>query len=73
MRVYVHARPEAGEELVEEMEPGRYKVWVREPPEKGLANRAIQKALAAHLNLSIEAVRIVSGATSSRKVFAVDI
>lgn len=72
MLVHVHARPGAREEMVEEMEPGRYKVWVREPAKNGLANRAIRRVLAEHFCVAEDRVKFISGGASSRKVFLVE-
>ena len=44
------------------------KVRVAEPPEKGKANKAIVKVIARALSLPVDAVSIIKGETSSRKV-----
>ena len=43
------------------------KVHVRVPPERGKANTAVEKLVAHALDISPNAVRIVSGMTSARK------
>jgi uncharacterized protein (TIGR00251 family) len=43
------------------------KVRVRVPAERGKANTAVEKLIAQALDISPNAVRIVSGATSARK------
>jgi len=45
------------------------KVRVSAPPEKGKANAAVGKLLAITLKLAKEDVQIVTGQSSSRKVF----
>ncbi len=44
------------------------KVRVRAPAERGKANAAVEKLVAAALNVPSEAVRIITGHTSPRKV-----
>lgn len=48
------------------------KVRVTAPPEKGKANKAVVKYLAARLGLPAGAVTIVSGSASPQKVIAVE-
>ncbi|QDT47792.1 hypothetical protein Pan258_18290 [Symmachiella dynata] len=48
---------------------GRLKVAVTQAPEKGKANGAIQKVLAAALGLKKSQVELVVGPTSSQKKF----
>ncbi len=44
-------------------------VRVKAPPTKGKANKAVVKVLSAHFNAS---VRIVSGATSRKKIVEIE-
>ena len=48
------------------------KVRVVAAPEKGRANQAVAKLLADALGVPAAAVRIVSGAASSRKIVEID-
>ncbi|HEY4515361.1 MAG TPA: DUF167 domain-containing protein [Candidatus Paceibacterota bacterium] len=72
MKISVQARPGAREELVEELGYGKYRVWVKEPPEKGLANKAIVYALSQYFRVTQASVRMISGHTSRNKVMIVD-
>ena len=47
---------------------GRLKVRVSAPPERGKANAAVIKLLAAELHLEKKALSIASGSTSQNKV-----
>jgi uncharacterized protein (TIGR00251 family) len=47
------------------------KVRVTAPPERGKANAAVSKAIADALGIRRECVRILSGATSARKVIEI--
>ncbi|MBL8229746.1 MAG: DUF167 domain-containing protein [Bryobacterales bacterium] len=49
------------------MEDGTRKLRVAAPADKGKANAALVAFLAAHYGVPRDAVRIVSGATSTRK------
>lgn len=73
MKFFVVVKPGAGKELVEETEDGVLKISVKEAPEKGKANAAAVKVLAKFLNIHASAVRLVSGASSRKKVFEVKI
>ncbi|MBI2024635.1 MAG: DUF167 domain-containing protein [Candidatus Harrisonbacteria bacterium] len=78
MRIIVHAHPRAKEEKVEKIsvpdsgsDQKEYKVSVKEPPVKGLANAAIAKALAQYFNIALPRVRLVSGFSSKTKIFEI--
>jgi len=51
---------------------GRVVVYVRQPPEKGKANRACRDLLSAGLGLPRGALTLVSGAGSREKVWRVE-
>lgn len=44
------------------------KMRVSAPPEKGKANRAVQKLIAGKLGIPLNSIEIISGATSPHKV-----
>ena len=68
MRINVKARPNAKEEKVEKVSETEFVVSVKEPPVKGMANRAIINALAIYFGIGSVRVKIVSGYTSRQKV-----
>ncbi len=68
MKLFITAKAGAREEKVEKIDETHYRVWVKEPPEKGRANKAIEKAIAEFLDIPKSRVALVSGATSKRKV-----
>ncbi len=68
MRIMVKAKPNAKEEKVEKISDTEFIVSVKEPPVKGLANKAIIRTLADYFNVVQVRVRIVSGYTSRQKV-----
>ncbi|MBI2064729.1 MAG: DUF167 domain-containing protein [Candidatus Yanofskybacteria bacterium] len=69
MRINVKAKPNAREEMVEEIQPGEFVVSVKEPPIQGRANTAIVKALQEYFHTPN--IRIVSGYTSRNKIIEV--
>jgi hypothetical protein len=68
MKLTIFAKPNSKEAKVEKVDETTYKVFVKEPPVKGLANRAIVNLLADYFDVSISAIRIVSGYTSRTKI-----
>jgi uncharacterized protein (TIGR00251 family) len=55
-------------EVSGELADGTLKVHVTAPPEKGKANEQVCAVLAAHYNVSLRAVQIVTGQSSARKL-----
>jgi hypothetical protein len=74
MKFWVNVKAGARKEEVNPPvgEGGEYKILVSEIPEKGKANEAVLKALAKHLGVSLFRLRLVSGATTKRKLIALD-
>lgn len=72
MKITVLAKPGAREDKIEQVDDVTYRVSVKAPPIKGMANRAIVNLLAEHFDVSPSAVRIASGYTSRNKVIEID-
>ena len=68
MKIFVKAKPNAKEELVEKIDSAHFAVSVKEPPVQGRANQAIVKALAEFFGISASRVTIISGHTSRSKL-----
>ncbi len=68
MRINVKAKPHSHEEKVEKIDEGHFLVAVKELPEDGKANAAIEKALAGYLGIAKSRVHIVSGHSSKQKI-----
>jgi len=68
----VRVQPGASRERLARMTDGTLKAAVSAPPEKGKANRAVERLLAKTLGLSVSAVRVVGGETSRRKTVRCD-
>ena len=71
MKIFVQAKPNSHEHLVERIDDQHYVVSVKEPPVQGMANRAIVKVLSEYFNTTQMHVRIVSGFTSRQKVIEI--
>jgi len=71
MKIFAKVKPGASEEKVIKIGDTNFKVWVRESPKKGKANRAVMKALAEYFNVSQSSVKIISGSTSKLKIIEI--
>lgn len=63
----------AKSEFAGEMADGTLKIRVAAPPDKGQANQEVCALLAAKYGVPREAVRILSGQTSARKLIRIDL
>jgi uncharacterized protein YggU (UPF0235/DUF167 family) len=83
MKILVKAKPFSKEERVEKIpqegfdflddKMDMYKVWIKEIPEDGKANEAVIKALAKYFDTAKSNIELIKGATSSEKVFNINI
>ena len=71
MKIFVRAKPNSFEEKVEKTDENNFIVSVKEPPVKGLANRAIIKALSDFLGVHPARIKIISGFTSKQKTIEI--
>jgi hypothetical protein len=69
--VHIRVRPGAGRDRIEGWRGEALRVSVGAPPERGKANRAVEKLLAKALGLPVSAVAVVRGASSRDKVVEV--
>lgn len=68
MRIFVKAKPNAKSEEVIKIDDTHFEISVKEPPVRGMANKAIVEALAKYFNCSRDNVKIISGYTSRQKI-----
>jgi uncharacterized protein len=71
LKIFVKARPSAREEKVEKISETNFIVWIKKPPVKGKANKAIIKALAEYFDIAPSGVVLVAGSSSRQKVFEI--
>ncbi|HLG43162.1 MAG TPA: DUF167 family protein [Planctomycetota bacterium] len=67
VRILVKVHAQAGRDRIEGVQAGRVKISVAAAPEKGKANQAVLKLLAAALGVPRSALTIVSGEASREK------
>ena len=72
MRISVKAKPKSKIEKVERIDEHHFIVFVKEPPEDGRANYAVERVLAGYFGISGSRVRITSGLSSRQKIVEVD-
>ncbi|OGC86872.1 hypothetical protein A3D70_02390 [Candidatus Adlerbacteria bacterium RIFCSPHIGHO2_02_FULL_54_18] len=71
--MYIKVRVIAGakKELIQEISAGHFKISVKEPALRNLANRRIVELVAMHYKVQVQKVRIVSGHRSPSKILSV--
>jgi hypothetical protein len=72
MRIYLKVIARSSQRKIEKVSEGDYKVWVRSIPEKGKANQEIVDVLADYFRVSPNAIKIIGGKTSSRKIIDIN-
>lgn len=73
MYIKVKAVPGAKEEYVERVSDDTFRIYVKEPPERNLANGRIREIVARELGVSTGKARMISGHRSLSKIFSVDL
>ncbi|MDD4294238.1 MAG: DUF167 domain-containing protein [Candidatus Omnitrophica bacterium] len=71
MRVNVKVVPRAKHEKIESINGG-LKVYIKQPPVDGKANKYLIKILAKHFDVKQSAVNVIAGVTSRNKIIQID-
>ena len=71
-KVYVKAKPKSRKREVKQIDQTHFEVAVTEAPERGLANRAVLKALAEYLDMPVSRLSLVSGAAWRNKIIEIE-
>ncbi len=58
-------------EKIDQIKPDEYRIWVREPAERNLANQRVKELIARELGVSASAVRMVSGHHDRSKIVSI--
>jgi uncharacterized protein (TIGR00251 family) len=66
----IKVKPLSNKNKIVKMEDGTFKIWIKSAPEKGKANKELQKYLKKITGIPVE---IVSGLTSENKTIEFDI
>jgi uncharacterized protein YggU (UPF0235/DUF167 family) len=69
--IRVKAFPDAKKEHLEEVNPNTFRVFVRESPERNLANQAVIKVVAHHLGIPAKKLIIKTGHRSLNKTLLI--
>jgi len=71
MRFFVKVKAKSKKEEIKRIDKEHFRVWVKEPPIKGRANKAVVKLFAEFFNIPKLKVMIVSGEKSKEKIVEV--
>lgn len=71
MKIFVKVKTRAKEEKIEKTGENNYAVFVKERPEKGLANKAVIKILSRYFKIPQKNVVIISGLSSRQKLIKI--
>jgi len=71
MKIFITTKAGAKERKVKRIDKQHLAIWVKERPQKGKANKAIEKTVADCLGVSKSCVSILHGKTSKHKVLEV--
>jgi uncharacterized protein YggU (UPF0235/DUF167 family) len=71
MFIKVRTTPKAKKEKIEKVADDYYRMSVKEPAERNLANNRVRRLLATELKVPINQVRQISGHRSKSKVFSI--
>lgn len=69
MKFFVTAKPGAKHGRVERLDETHFKISVKAPADKGLANAAVIEALAGFLKIPKSRLELIRGSKSKQKVF----
>jgi uncharacterized protein (TIGR00251 family) len=69
-KLKIKVKPSSNKNKIVKMEDGTFKIWVKSPPEKGKANKELQKYLKKVTGIP---VKITSGLTSENKTIEFNI
>ena len=71
LKLTVRVKPNARQAAVTKS-GNAWTVAVKEPPQENRANEAVRKAIATHLGIAPSNVRLLHGATTKTKTFAIE-
>jgi uncharacterized protein YggU (UPF0235/DUF167 family) len=71
--MYIKVKVHAGEKknILKQKAPDTFEIWVKAPPERGLANEAARVLLAGYLKTEAKKLRLIKGAASPAKIFEI--
>jgi len=73
MYVKVEAVPSARKERVTKLSEDKFKIEIKEPRQRNLANKRIREILSTEYDVSVSQVMMLTGHRSSSKMYSIDI
>ena len=73
MYVKVEAVPGMRKERITKLSENKFKIEIKEPRERNLANKRIQQILAVEFSIPVTHVKMLTGHRSSSKMYSIDI
>lgn len=71
LKLFIYVQPGAKSTEIVGVHDGALKIRLNTPPLDGRANKALQKFLAQHFNVSTRSVVLVSGERNRKKIFLI--
>ncbi len=71
--INVIVKPNSRQETIEEIGPNTVRVKVKEPPEKGKANKRVIELLSKRFNVPISNISILRGHQSRNKLICIEL
>jgi len=72
MKIFVKVKTGSKKEKVEKLDDNHFLVFVKERPQKGLANEAVVKVLAGYFKVGASRVSMISGFKSRQKIIEIN-
>ncbi|MFH1646013.1 MAG: DUF167 domain-containing protein [Candidatus Omnitrophota bacterium] len=72
MKVSVSVQPRSSKEAVVKNSDGTYKVYLKQSPVDGKANKSLISVLAEYFNTKKRSVKIITGITGRKKIIEID-
>jgi len=73
MLIKVKVFPKSREEKIVEKSKDSFEVWVKEEPERGLANKAVIRILASYFGVAESKIKLIKGFKKRNKIFEIGI
>ena len=71
MKISVRVNPNARQEKIEKVNEGHFRIWVKEKPQEGKANKAAIKVLSEYFGVPQSQVILLKGQSSREKIFEI--
>ena len=72
MKINVKVKPGGKQEKIDEVDKNNFVIWLKEKPDKGMANKGLIKLLKKYFKVPISNIQIQSGFKSRNKVVEIE-